>query len=194
MEYPAVGNKTMRLHILHDDRRFERYEPLMEELITQGITDYEIVRPEIDPTKQPFENINLAHKALVRMAKEKGMEEICIAEDDVMFTHPTAWKYFLENKPKEYTVYVAATYIMPPSLNLLTGFQLYMVHHSFYDQFLSVPNPMHIDNAICDLKSNHKICYPFAALQRPGYSANHPGETVNYNIGCGIKEHDLYKG
>lgn len=184
----------MKLHILHDDRRFERKKTLLKELATQGITDYEIIQPEIDQKKQPFENINLAHKSLVRMAKEKGMEEIAIAEDDVMFTHPTAWKYFLDNKPQDYTVYVAATYLMPPSQNLLTGFQLYIVHNSFYDAFLSVPEKVHIDNAICDLKSNHKICYPFVALQHPGYSANHPGQTVNYNSGCGIQEKDLYRG
>ena len=184
----------MKLHILHDDRRFERKEILLQELATQGIVDYEIIQPEVDPKKRPFENINAAHKALVRMAKEKGMEEIAIAEDDVMFTHQTAWKYFLDKKPKDYTVYVAATYLMPPSQNLLTGVQLYIVHNSFYDSFLSVPEKAHIDNAICDLKSNHKICYPFAALQHPGYSANNPGQKVNYNSGCGVKEHDLYRG
>lgn len=184
----------IRVYILHDDRRSERLEPLLEELKTQGITDYEIVHPEIDPKKQPFENINSAHKALVRMAKEKGMDEICIMEDDAMFTCPTSWEYFLENKPKEYTVYASATYIMPPSNNMLTGFQCYFVHSSFYDQYLSVPDKEHIDTAINDLKSNHKTCYPFTCLQRPGYSANHPGEMVNYNAGCGITDKDLYKG
>lgn len=194
MEHKIMDNTSIKLYVLHDDRRPERYETLLQELKTQGITDYEIVRPEIDPKKQPFENINLAHKSLVMMAKQNGMDEIAIAEDDVMFTCPTSWEYFLKNKPNEYSVYVAATYIMPPSHNLLTGFQLYMVHYSFYDQFLSVPSSTHIDNAICDLKSNHKICYPFAALQHPGYSANHPGEQVNYNAGCGITEKDLYRG
>lgn len=184
----------MKLYIIHDNRRFERYDILLVELKTQGITDYEIVHPEIDPTKQPFENINLAHKSLVRMAKETGMKEIAIAEDDVMFTCPTSWEYFLKNKPDDYSVYVAATYIMPPSHNLLTGFQLYVVNSSFYDSYLSVPDKVHIDNAICDLKSNHKICYPFAALQHPGYSANNPGEPCNYNAGCGITEQDIYRG
>lgn len=184
----------MKIHILHDNQRSERLEPLLKELAAQGITDYEIIQPEIDPKKFPFENINHAHKSLVRMAKEKGMKEICIMEDDNYFVSPNAWKYFLENKPKDYTVYVSATYIMPPSHNLLTGFQMYFVHEKFYDLYLSVPDKVHIDNAICDLKSNHKICYPFASLQRPGYSANNPGHEVNYNAGCGIKETDLYRG
>ncbi len=184
----------MKLYILHDNQRSERLEPLLKELKTQGITNYEIIQPVVDPSKFPFENINHAHKSLVRMAKEKGMKEICIAEDDLMFTSPNAWNYFLENKPKDYTVYLGGTYHMPIDLNLIIGFHLYIVHESFYDLYLSVPDKSHIDNSICDLKSNHKICYPFIALQRSGYSANHPGQIVDYNEGCGIKETDLYRG
>lgn len=189
-----MGYTRIKVHILHDNQRSERLEPLLKELAEQGITNYEIIQPEIDVKKFPFENINHAHKSIVKMAKEKGLKEVAIMEDDVMFTCPTAWKYFLDNKPDDYSVYVSATYIMPPSHNLLTGFQCYLVHESFYDLYLSVPDKAHIDNAICDLKSNHKICYPFIALQRPGYSANHPGQQVNYNAGCGIKETDLYRG
>lgn len=183
----------VKLHIIYDDRRSEKYPLLLEQLIEQGITSYELY-PAIIDKRTVVESINAGHKALVRMAKENKMPFIAIGEDDLMFTAPDAWQYFLNNMPKDFSVYVAATYIVPVSNNKLVGFHCYVVNSSFYDQFLSVPDNEHIDTAICNLNSNHKICYPFAALQRPGFSANNPGDTVNYNTGCGITEKDIYRG
>ena len=182
------------VNVIYDYRHTpEDKERLIAEFLEQGIENYKFWDAVV-LKHSVIESINSSHKMIVSWAKENKLPEVCIAEQDVFFTSKNSWKYFLEQKPKEYTVYVGATYVMPPSQNLLTGFQLYFVHSNFYDQFLSVPNSVHIDNAICDLKSNHKICYPFVALQRPGFSANNPGEPVNYNKGCGVKEKDIYTG
>lgn len=180
----------MKLYIIYDDRRFEKYPLLIKELEEQGITDYELI-PAIIDKRSVVESINAGHKALVRMAKEKKMPYIAIAEDDLMFTAKGAWQYFLDNIPETYDVYVAATYLMPLEMNLLTGFHLYIVHEKFYDKFLSVKDDEHIDNAVCDLKGDYKICYPFPALQRAGFSSNSKVE-VNYNNL--IKEKDIYRG
>lgn len=183
----------MKLYILHDDRRPEKTPLLLKELQEQGIDDYELFPAIIDPTKNAIQSINMGHKALIRMAKEKKMPYICIGEDDLMFTASGAWKYFLDNIPETYDLYVASTYLFPISMNLLTGFHLYICHEKFYDRYLEASDTEHIDNAVCDLKGDYKICYPFAALQRPGWSSNSKTD-VNYQAGTGIAEKDIYRG
>lgn len=168
----------MKLSIIFDERRIEKYDPLIKELERQKIDDYEIfpciMRPNV------VASINASHKMIVRMAMEKGDKEVCIAEDDLWFPADDGWQYFLNNKPCEYDLYLAATYILPVSSNMLCGFHLYCVHERFYEKYLSVPDDAHIDTAMDKLKGDYKICYPFAALQRAGFSSNNM-TIVNYN-------------
>ncbi len=182
-----------RLHILWDDRRQEKYPLLMGELIQQGITDYELVPAIIDPKKNVIESINAGHKSIIRRAKENKLPFVVVGEDDLMFTAPNSWQYFINNIPETYDLYLASTYLLPVTLNLLTGFHLFICHEKFYDRFLSASDTEHIDNAVCDLKGDYKICYPFACLQRPSWSSNSKSE-VNYNTGCGLTEQDIYRG
>lgn len=150
----------------------------MKELSTQAINDFEIwdcvVLPDV------VESINASHKKIVLDAKEKKLPEVCIAEDDLMFSCIGAWDYFLKNKPVDYDIYLSSTYVVSNPLKHVCGFHLYVVNERFYDRFLSVPNNSHIDTAMDELKGNYVFCYPFAALQRPGFSANNKA-VVNYN-------------
>lgn len=183
LEYPCIN-------IIYDDRHSEDYGRLLGEFIVQGICSYKFwdcIRLDDSVIK----SINASHKMIVRDAKKRRLKECCIAEQDLTFSHLTSWEYFLKNKPEHFSVYVASTYLMPHTLNKLTGFHLYIIQEWFYDEFLSVPDDEHIDNAICDLNSNHKICYPFPALQRPGFSANSKVE-VNYNQL--LSKEDIYIG
>jgi hypothetical protein len=66
-----------------------------------------------------------------------------------------------------------------------------MVHEKFYEKFLSVPDDVHIDTSMDELKGNYVFCYPFAALQRAGFSANNR-TVVNYNPI--LKNEDVYGG
>jgi|SRR6478736_8183241 len=182
-------NKQPCLNIILDSRRTERYEPLINELKTQGIEDYEIWPCLMLPNV--VKSINLSHKMIVRNAQEKGLKECCIAEDDVMFPARDGWEYFLKNKPDVYDLYLACTYCIPVSNNRVTGFHLYMVREKFYDKFLSVPDDKHIDTSMDDLKGNYIYCYPFAALQRPGFSNNNKA-VVNYN--AILSQEDVYGG
>ena len=170
----------MKLNLILDSRRVEKYEPLIKELAAQNITDYEIW-PCVIMNDVP-QSINASHKMIVRDAKEKGLPEVCLAEDDVFFPAADGWQHFLRNKPspEDYDIYVAATYCIPISNNILCGFHLYCVSAKFYNAFLSIPDKEHIDTAANDLKGVWKFCYPFAALQRPGFSANNMS-IVNYN-------------
>ncbi len=177
----------MKLNIIFDDRRIERYEPLMKELKRQGITDYElwpcIMRPDV------VQSINASHKMLVRMAMENQEPCVCIGEDDLWFPGEDGWQWFLKNVPYEFDIYLGGTYCVPLSNNIICGFHLYMVHQKFYEKFLSVPDNEHIDTAMNNIKGDYHFCYPMPALQRAGFSSNN--KTVsNYN--SILKDSDVY--
>ena len=174
------------LNIIYDSRRIERREPLMEEMATQKIV-YKIW--DCIMLNDVVASINASHKMIVQYAKDNGLKETVISEEDLWFPSKNGWKYFLENKPEVYDLYLAATYVVPISNNIVCGFHLYMIHEKFYDKFLSVPDLAHIDTAMNDIKGDYKFCYPFAALQRPGFSANNK-MVVNYN--CVLKPEDIY--
>lgn len=159
----------MKINIIFDARRQEKYDPLINELESHGVKDFEIwpclLLPDV------VQSINASHKMLVRNAMESGDKEVCIAEDDLMFTAKGSWDYFLKNKPdySEYDLYLAATYIPEDVPSKVCGFHLYCVSSRFYEKFLSVPDFCHIDTEMDRLKGVYKFCYPFPALQRPGF-------------------------
>ena len=159
------------LNIIYDNRRSEKYEPLIGELRRQNITSY-VIHPATVLKHSVVESINASHKKLVQMAKEAGLPYVIIAEDDLMFTADGAWKYYLDNMPQSFDLYLGCTYVKPFSLNKVAGFQLYTVHEKFYDTFLSVSDKVHIDTAMDDLGGDYHLCQPVVALQRPGFSSN----------------------
>lgn len=179
----------MKLNIILDSRRIEKYHPLMNELEEQGIEDFELWPCLMFDSI--VESINASHKMIVRDAQERGLKEVCIAEDDLMFPAKDGWKYFLDNKPEDYDLYLAATYVVTKPLKHICGFHLYCVHEKFYEKFLSVPDESHIDTVMDSVKGDFVFCYPFAALQRPGFSANNKS-VVNYNLI--LKKEDIYGG
>lgn len=183
-----------KINVIHDSRRLERYEPLMAEFEKQKITDYEIwpclLMPDV------VHSINSSHKMIVKQAKEQGLVEVCIAEDDLMFPHPKGWEWFLKNKPPVYDIYVGGSYFPFDKtgkegafkVKQVVGFHLYMVHSRYYDTFLNTPVDRHIDTA---QESNLMyVCYPFAALQRAGFSSNNMA-VCDYNKA--IKQEDIYQ-
>src|ERR1700749_433634 len=141
----------------------------MTELSAQEITDYEIWPCII--LSDVVESINASHKMIVQWAKDNGLPEVCIAEDDLMFTAPGAWKYFLSKKPKFFNLYLAGcyspikhgwdedqySYTLEP-----VGFHCYIIHERYYDTFLATPSNLHIDTAQKTI--GIKVCYPMAAL------------------------------
>lgn len=130
-------------------------------------------------------SINASHKMIVQKAKEDGIKECCIAEDDLKFESENGWEWFLKNKPEVYDIYAAGSYMSftrpqePGALRVecIVGFHLYFIHEKFYDSFLATKDTEHIDTA---QKGDLYVCYPFAAIQRPGFSANNKSQ-VNYN-------------
>lgn len=132
-------------------------------------------------------SISESHKMIVRDAKEKGVKETFIAEDDFWLPADDGLKYFFDNKPDKYHIYSGGNYISfgrPERHGLMKvqtiiGLHFYMIHESYYDTFLATDPTKHIDG---EQKSDQMyVIYPFAALQRAGFSANNR-DNVNYNI------------
>lgn len=162
----------MRLNIIVGNRA-ERLPRLMKELEAQGIEDYELWDGIYLPSVKA--SINAAHKQIVEYAQLAGWEEVCIAEDDLKFTHYNSWNYFLDKKPSDFDLYLSMVYLGQPDENNIvkdfTGMTMYVVKKKFYETFLSVDKDEHIDRALGGL-GRYVVCDPFVALQYNGWSSN----------------------
>lgn len=173
---------TPTIHIIHLPHRTDRYAHLMQEFQSQGITNYRIWGGILD--KQiPFRGINLAHKQIVQYAKETGLPEILIGEDDLKFTCSRSFQYFLENKPQDYDLYLSSVYngllLKDNTVQHFCGMTLYFINQRFYDIFLSVPEVNNID-AVLRNKGRFVVCNPFTAIQINGFS-DHKSKNCNYD-------------
>ena len=187
----------MKVNIIYDDRNTpEDKERLIQEFYEQGITDFKFW-DAIVLTDSVVKSINSSQKMVIKWAKDNNIEMCCVIEQDATFSSYKSWQYFLEQMPNYFDIYLGCSYIkdINPNTevvnNLICGFHLYVVHSSFYDAFLSVPDDAHIDTAVGDLKGNAVFCKPFVALQRSGFSANNKA-IVNYNLV--LSEEDIYRG
>jgi hypothetical protein len=158
----------------------------LKELRLQGLYPDKVWEPV--QAKTVMESINLSFKSIVSHAKVNGWNEVIICEDDLMFPSPTAWDYFISNKPTSFDIYIAGNYLLNRpeeytrphyKLNEYVGNQLIIVSSRYYDRFLEVPVLGHIDT-IQRGRGEFYACWPMAALQRPGFSSNSMCE-VNYN-------------
>lgn len=195
MEHKMGENN--QINIIYDSRNSDDYGRLIEQFIGQSVVPKYKIWDCIRYDDSVVKSINASHKMIVRWAKENNMNRVVIAEQDIEFTHPTAWEYFLKNVPDKFGIYLACSYIknaVPNSdvvNNLICGFHLYILDSSCYDAFLSVPDDQHIDVAVGGLGLDVKFCKPFPALQRSGFSANNK-TIVNYN--AILKEEEIYRG
>lgn len=182
------------VNVIYDIRHTPQdYGRLLNEFEEQGIVDYKFWDAVVLKDKPIVDSIAASHKMIVRWAKDNNISQCCVVEQDATFTSPNAWKYFLDNKPEIFDLYLWGSHTVPLQNSIVCGFQLYIIAEKFYDQFLAVPNNNHIDTAMCDIKGDYHFCYPFPCLQRPGYSVNND-DIVNYTVGCGIQEKDIYRG
>lgn len=187
----------MQIYLLHDPRFPAKLEQSRLELARQGISDYHIEFAEPYPGP-PHAAINAMHKKLVELAKFNKLKEVCIMEDDVQFPAADGWDYFLKKMPKmAFDIYLACTYgeviFGLPYIEgdksawakVPCGFHCYVIRERHYNRFLAVPEEAHIDTG--QAMGTYPVCYPFAAIQRPGWSGNARKE-VDYNTKLNKKE------
>ena len=56
-------------------------------------------------------SISASHKMIVQWAKDNNMESVTIGEQDLMFTAPDAWDYYLKQMPQSFDVYLGCSYV-----------------------------------------------------------------------------------
>jgi len=183
------------INVIHDPRYPEKLKLLAEDFDRKGIPY--CVWPAVfdEPTIEG--SINMSHKQIVGYAKQEGLPFIKIAEDDAWFPADDGYKYYLnnvQNLSPECDIYLAGTYgprkHYSPGLieaEQIIGLHCYMIFERYYDIFLATPDEAHID--ISQRGGLYLAVYPFACLQRPGYSSNTKRE-VNFNTL--LKPEDIY--
>lgn len=162
----------MRANIIHNKSQTQRYATLMQELEAQGINDYEIWAAVRESTV--IKGINLAHKQIVRSAKENNEQAVLIFEDDIKFTDNGAFNYYISNIPKSYDIYLGGYFLgieTDGKLKEFTALHCYMVHERFYDTFLNTKDSIHLDQALSGL-GEFIPCNPIVAIQHNGWSFN----------------------
>lgn len=181
----------MTVNILHDSRLTDRYGWVMEELIKCGVSRYKIWDAVLDNKKTSTESVNAGLKQIVQDAKDKGLKEVCIWEDDNFFPNKNGWKYFLENKPNDFDIYCGGSYLIDTTIynykspvvkvNGYVGNHCIIISEKYYDTFLASPPQGHIDSDQ-DGKGDFYVCFPYPALQRSCISANNGFQEVNWNV------------
>ncbi len=179
------------LHIIHLKHRKDRWQLLQKELQNQNISEYKIWDGILD-RDHPYQGIAKAHKQIVDFARKNKLPSILIAEDDLKFTAPSAFRYFLKNQPLDYDLYLGGIYYgilkEDNTTEDFAGLTLYLIHKRFYNIFLSLPEDQHIDRLLRS-KGKFVVCNPFIATQHNGFSDNKK-EYCNYDTY--IKHRKLY--
>lgn len=179
----------MKVHVIVNPLRPKAIQEVLKQ---QGIKDFALWEG-IYNLETVEKCINLSHKRIIRYAMDNDHPEIAIWEDDCYFEAPDGWQYFLGLKPAEYDLYLAGAYGLPAEyyqkqnagLHLIdtpfAGLHCYIVHRRFYSKYLQCPDDGHIDTFLSEIKEGkYFICYPFAALQKPGWSSVNK-KNVDYN-------------
>lgn len=165
------------LNIIHLPHRIDRWELLQRELVSQEITNYKIWEGVVHP-QATFAGISSAHKRIVREAKTMGLPYVLIGEDDLRFTAPGAFRYFLDHVPEDYDLYLASIYIgtikEDNTVRDFSGLTLYLVNERFYDVFLGVKIMNHLDRELAG-RGRFVVVDQFCAVQYTTYSDNSKG-------------------
>lgn len=171
------------IHVLHPKSRVDRYELLMTQFIEQEIDEYTLWDNPIGQSmRERRAFITSGHKKIVQFAKDNALPKIIIAENDLSFFGPGAWKYYLDNTPDDYDMYFGMIYDGLIENNRVmskaSGFTLYTIHERFYDDFLGCDSTTHIDLAITSQFAQYKfmVCDPMICEQNNTQSDNFMGK------------------
>lgn len=190
----------MNILVIHDFRRPQsELDECESHLKERGITSYGLLAATTSGYPSVQACINRSHREAVRFAKVEGWPKVCIMESDVWIPALDGWQYFLGHTPPSADLYLAGVYTKQGELRRefnnmrsseeaaampiknFAGMHCYIIDQGYYDTFLASDPSEHIDVAQ-DGRGQFYVCYPFAALQRPGWSANHRDqEKVSYN-------------
>lgn len=146
--------------------------------------------------------INLSFRKIVEWAKENNLSHVIIGEDDLQFSAPFAWQYYLGQMPDDFDIYSGGIYSGTVKegriINGWSGNTLITVHHNFYDEFLKISAEAlveadHFDRRLgrYAYKNNYRIIDKYVCYQMQGYSDNHRRETKHTAF---LEEMNLFTG
>jgi len=162
----------MLLNIIHLAERADRWQLLQDEFTVQNITNYRVWEGIVDDSLIR-RGISRAHKNIIRYALEQGLPSVLIGEDDLHFTSPGAYDFYLANKPPVFDIYLAGIVYGNIDENKFTtdfsGLTLYLIHERFYNKMLALPEEEHIDRALSGC-GKFVVCDPMAVTPHNGYS------------------------
>lgn len=174
---------------LHLDYRKDRESSLLKEIEGQSepiqISFFEGVHEKKNTKKAICEG----HQRIVKFAQENNLPNIIICEDDLRFTSPNSFKYFLSQIPKSYDIFCAMTYVCTKKEeNRLLGpfsggLTLYSVHSRFYEAFLEINPNVHLDRYLGEISPDFEIyeCPLVPAFQSGGLS-DRSNQVMSYEI------------
>lgn len=182
------------IHVINLSKRKDRAERIIQQSKDMhfSVMFWEGV---IDPV-MPFRGICRAFKKIVQYAKDNKMPYIFIAEDDLEFTHPDSYKFFLRHRPSPLYVDLYFSMIYEGTINednritsWFTGMTLFMVTAKFYDFFLNIRETNNIDRELGKFSKEKMflVCPEFVAYQANGYSDNKGADATYDHLLIGRK-------
>jgi len=170
-------NRSEIIHIIHlvNDPKYphreEREKSVIEQMEMEGCR-YRFWPGIIEKPKKA--GINKAHRQIVQWTKDNNLPNVFIAEDDLKWYGKGAWKYFLDNMPDDYDLYLSSYYSGRADENNIiqsfSGLTLYSVKNSYYDTYLSTPDNGHIDTALSMAGGKFVVSPKFVTYQMPSFS------------------------
>lgn len=174
------------INIINLETRPERLEGFLKEADFQGfgvrVWEGEVVKYNAKM------GICRSHKRIVQYAKDNNLKWVAIAEDDCRFfgEQPGAWKYFVDNMPEDWDLWLAMYYACDKIegnriMDSFSGMTLFFVNQRFYDVFLSIPDDSHIDRELGKHADQYKfiVCDQVCAEQ-DGSRSDNTKTTTNY--------------
>lgn len=145
----------------------------MKELADQKIEDYTLWEGTYNP-KNIKQCIAEGHHRIIQYAKDNNLESVFFGEDDMRFTSPNSYKYFISQIPKSYDLFFSIIYAGKIENNRVMngfsgGFTLLNMHNRFYQTFLDMPTTEHVDR-YCG-----NFCHQYEYYVVPEYCAEQRG-------------------
>lgn len=161
----------MIVNIINLPHRVDRRKSATEQMIEQGAS---YMFWDGIMTKERRIGIALAHKQIIRDAQRRRLPMVLVAEDDIKFTHPNALKYFIQNIPRDFDIYLSSYYSGAANENYelkkFNGMTMYICAARYYDTFLGAEDRYHIDTALGLMGGKFVVCPKFVCYQIQGYS------------------------
>lgn len=169
------------VHVLTLDKRTDRLLSVSQQAKKQGFGVYFHNGIDAEERKDTKKAICMGHKSIVQYAKDNNLPYIVAAEDDVIFFAEGAFKYYMDNMPKDFQLYCGVIYNgeVDNEFRIKNGMSgthtLITYHNSFYDFILNeMPDDCHCDRYAGDFAWKYKyyVCNPMVCEQSGGWSDN----------------------